>query len=295
MANHTGTHLLHEALHEVLGEHAKQAGSAVRPDKLRFDFTHGQAMTKAEREQVELRVNEKVFENLPVRTYVTTLEEARKLGAMMLFGEKYGDEVRVVEIDDYSRELCGGTHVRSTAEVGPFAILSEGSVGSGVRRIEAVTAGEAWALLRARAEEAGELRHDLEQLRKEAKKPKPAKQAAYDMRWEGKADGVNVFIAELKGASPDELLMCADMLKARNKPAAVIVGSAIDDRVHLVASIDNSLQDRLDAVEWIRAAAAPVGGGGGGRRTMARAGGKDPQKLGAAFDSAREWITSSLS
>ena len=155
MANHTGTHLLHKALHEIVGEHAKQAGSAVRPDKLRFDFTHGQALTPEEREQVERRVNEKVFENLPVRTYVTTMDEARKLGAMMLFGEKYGDEVRVVEIEDYSRELCGGTHVRSTAEIGPFAILSEGSVGSGVRRIEAVTAGEAWALLRARARGGG--------------------------------------------------------------------------------------------------------------------------------------------
>ena len=108
MANHTATHLLHKALHEVLGEHAKQAGSAVRPDKLRFDFTHGQALTAEEREGVERRVNEKVFENLPVRAYVTPIDEARQLGAMMLFGEKYGNEVRVVEIDDYSRELCGG-------------------------------------------------------------------------------------------------------------------------------------------------------------------------------------------
>ena len=126
MANHTATHLLHKALQEVLGDHVRQAGSAVRPDKLRFDFTHGARSRPEEREAVERRVNEKVFENVRLSIYETTLEEARKLGAMMLFGEKYGDVVRVVEIPGYSRELCGGTHVRTTAEIGPFAILSEG-------------------------------------------------------------------------------------------------------------------------------------------------------------------------
>src|SRR5438477_152485 len=167
MANHTATHLLHAALREVLGDHVKQAGSAVRPDKLRFDFTHEHALAPDERERVERLVNEKVFEAIPVRTFVTPLEEARKLGAMMLFGEKYGDEVRVVEIDGFSRELCGGTHVRSTAEIGPFVIVGEGSVGSGARRIEAVTAGEAWALLDARARELDEVRAELEQARKQ--------------------------------------------------------------------------------------------------------------------------------
>src|SRR3954451_18626420 len=150
MANHTGTHLLHKALQEVLGDHVRQAGSAVRPDKLRFDFTHAQALTAEERVEVERRVNERIFENLPVRTFETPLEEARNLGAMMLFGEKYGDVVRVVEVRGYSRELCGGTHVRSTAEIGAFTILSEASVGAGARRIEAVTAGEAFALLHER-------------------------------------------------------------------------------------------------------------------------------------------------
>ena len=171
MANHTATHVLHHVLREVLGEHVKQAGSAVRPDKLRFDFTHPSPLTSEERAEVESRVNERVFANMPVRIFETPLSEARNLGAMMLFGEKYGDVVRVVDIDGWSVELCGGTHVRSTAEIGPFAVLSESSVGAGSRRIEAVTAGDAFALLRERAREADALRGELEQARKDAKRP----------------------------------------------------------------------------------------------------------------------------
>ena len=163
MANHTATHLLHESLRRVLGEHVQQAGSAVRPDKLRFDFTHEQALTAEERAQVEELVNEQVFAGRAVRIFETPIDEARRLGAQMLFGEKYGDIVRVVEIDGFSRELCGGTHVRSTAEIGPFVILSEGSVGSGARRIEAVTSGAAFALLHERAREGDELRTELAQ------------------------------------------------------------------------------------------------------------------------------------
>ena len=178
MANHTATHLLQEALREVLGDHVKQAGSAVRPDKLRFDFTHDQpAHRRRSATQIEQRVNRAIFENHPLHVFETPIDEARKLGAMMLFGEKYGDIVRVVEIEGVSRELCGGTHVRSTAEIGSFAILSEGSVGSGARRIEAVTSGEAWALLHGRSRELDAVRAELEETRKELKR-KPAAGAA---------------------------------------------------------------------------------------------------------------------
>src|SRR4029078_5972178 len=145
--------------------------SAVRPDKLRFDFTHPQALGAEERAEIERRVNEKIFQNLPVHAFVTPIDEARKLGAMMLFGEKYGDQVRVIEIPGFSTELCGGTHVRWTAEIGPFAILSESSVGAGARRIEWVPSGEAFARLEARSRELDELREELERVRKEARKP----------------------------------------------------------------------------------------------------------------------------
>jgi len=296
MANHTGTHLLHKALREVLGDHVRQAGSAVRPDKLRFDFTHPAALSPEERAEVERRINEKVFANLPVTTYETPIEEARRLGAMMLFGEKYGDVVRVVEIDgDWSRELCGGTHVRSTGEVGPFAILSESSVGSGARRIEAVTAGEAYVWLRERAQEADELRVELDRVRKEAKKG-PAKQEAvsYDLRYDEAVDGVNVAIGRVSTDDPNVLLDAADRLKQQKQPAAVLLAAA-NGKVSLVAMIDPSLESRLNAVDWVKAAAVPVGGGGGGRPTMARAGGKDPEKLPEALESAWEWIKASLS
>jgi alanyl-tRNA synthetase len=292
MANHTATHLLHEALRRVLGDHVKQAGSAVRPDKLRFDFTHPEAMSAAERAEVERIVNETVFQGLPVRAYVTTIDEARRLGATMLFGEKYGDEVRVVEIPDFSMELCGGTHVRSTAEIGPFAILSESSVGAGARRIEAVSSGEAYAYLRSRSHETDQLRSELERLRKAERRSSGGVEADVVVRHDEAVDGANVVIAEVKGG---DLLDVGDRLKQQRSPAAVVLGSADGDKVSLVAMIDASLESRVNAVEWVRAAAVPVGGGGGGRPTMARAGGKSPDKLPEALDSAWEWIKATLS
>jgi alanyl-tRNA synthetase len=295
MANHTATHLLHKALRDLLGEHVKQAGSAVRPDKLRFDFTHPQALTSEERERVEHAVNEVVFHNRPVRAFVTPIEEARNLGAMMLFGEKYGDEVRVVEIDGYSRELCGGTHVRSTAEIGPFVILSESSVGSGARRIEAVTSGEAFALLHERSRESEQLRAELAETRKGTKrkqaKTEPPEVAA---RSEEEIGGVNVYVGLVSDATMDVLLAESDRIKQERRPAAVVLGGSEDGTVHLVANFDRSLEGKVDAVAVINAAAAEVGGGGGGRPTMARAGGKDPAKLDAALERAEEALRAAL-
>ena len=217
---------------------------------------------------------------------------------MMLFGEKYGDEVRVVEIDDYSRELCGGTHVRTTAEVGPFAILSEGSVGSGVRRIEAVTAGEAWALLRARAEEASELRVELDKARKESRKSGSAVTAGPEVLDERRSEAgdVHVIVVEAKAASTDDLLELSDKLKQQHAPAAIVLGAREDGTAHLILNFDRSLEARgLNAGELVKQAAALMGGGGGGRPTMARAGGKQPERLGEALAEAERLIISALS
>ena len=296
MANHTATHLLHKALQEVLGDHVRQAGSAVRPDKLRFDFTHPQALSAEERERVAELVNERIFENLPVHAFLTPIEEARNLGAMMLFGEKYGDVVRVVEIPGFSRELCGGTHVRSTAEIGAFALLSESSVGSGVRRIEALTSGEAFAFLRAKAHEAEDLRRELEAARKEAK-AKPAALAGPDIVDERRHSigGVEVIVVEVRDASPEAMLQLSDRLKQQNAPAAVVLGGREDGRVHLVANFDDgAVAKGANASQVIQAAAALVGGGGGGRPTMARAGGKDPERLGDALAEAERALLEAL-
>jgi alanyl-tRNA synthetase len=294
MANHTGTHLLHKALQEVLGDHVRQAGSAVRPDKLRFDFTHPQATTPEERERVERLVNERIFENLPVRAFLTPIDEARNLGAMMLFGEKYGEIVRVVEIPAFSRELCGGTHVRSTAEIGAFVITSESSVGAGVRRIEAITSGEAFAYLRAQAEDRERLAAELARARKEPKKSAAAEPDVVQER-RNRAGEVEVIVMELARTSPDDMLQLSDRLKQQNAPAAVVLGSRDNGRVHILISLDRSLEERgLDAVKVVREAAALVGGGGGGRPTMAQAGGRDPDKLPEALAHAERTLLQAL-
>ncbi len=293
MANHTATHLLHRALREALGDHVQQAGSAVRPDKLRFDFTHGQALSAEERDAVERRVNEKVFENLPVLAYVVPLEEAKKLGATMLFTETYPEDVRVIEIPGYSMELCGGTHITKTAEVGPFVIVSESSVAAGVRRIEAITSGEAYAFLQSRSDELDAMRMELERVRKE--KPAPSRTEVADVEADVKAvEGVNVIAQEVQGLDADALLDLSDRFKQRNAPAAVVLGSVEDGRVHLVLNFDESVAERVSASDVAKAAAALVGGGGGGRPTMARAGGTDPGKLSDALAEAERLVVGAL-
>src|SRR5919201_2951226 len=295
MTNHTATHLLHKALQEELGDHVRQAGSAVRPDKLRFDFTHPQALTPEEREAVERRVNEVVFRNLPVRAYVTPLEEARRLGAMALFGEKYGDEGRVVEIDDYSRELCGGPHVRSTAEVGPFVILFEASVGSGTRRIEAVTSGEAYALLHSRAQEADELRAELERARKERARPKEEAPAEFAILDETEAGGRRIVLVEAKALKSGDLRDLSDRVKQQQKADAVLAGSVDDGRVYVVVNLDPALPEAgVDAVAVVRELGSYIGGGGGGRPTLAEAGGRNPAGLRDALTAGKDAVVAKL-
>jgi alanyl-tRNA synthetase len=291
MANHTATHLLHKALQDVLGDHVRQAGSAVRPDKLRFDFTHPQQLTTEEREEVERQVNERIFQNLPVHAFVTPIDEARRLGAMMLFGEKYGDLVRVVEIPGYSRELCGGTHVRSTAEIGPFAILTESSVGAGARRIEAVTSGEAYAYLHGGLREAELLRAELERVRKETRKPRAEAAAEFTIvDREG-----NVVLVEAKALKGGELRDLSDRVRQQEKAAGVIVGSVDDGRAYLVVNLDESLVGRgLDAAKLVRDLGRHIGGGGGGRPTLAEAGGKNPAGLRDALEAGKQAIADAL-
>jgi alanyl-tRNA synthetase len=307
MCNHTATHLLHASLRERLGPHVRQAGSYVGPDKLRFDFTHGERMSKEELADVEGAVNAWIVENRPVRAVHTTREEADRLGAMALFGEKYGDWVRMVDVDGVSRELCGGTHVASTAEVGLFHVTHETSSAANVRRIEALTASASVEEFRRRTQEMRELaeilrvpEHEvvnavrrLQKSLKEASKA-PKSTANYDALLEelvGRAESVNglsVLAAEADVPEPKELLVLSDRVRQRLGDGAVLLGAAVGDRVQLVANFAPAAVDRgLDASKLIREVAEIVGGGGGGRPTLAQAGGKDPAKLADAV--ARAW------
>jgi alanyl-tRNA synthetase len=314
-ANHTATHLLHAALREVLGDHVHQAGSYVGPDKLRFDFSHTQRLSEDERRRVEDRVNGWILRNDRVRPITTTLEEAQRLGAMALFGEKYGDVVRMVEIGDgsYSRELCGGTHVRSTAEIGLFVLTSEGSSASNVRRIEALTGPEAVRhvrfhdrvlheaadLLRAHTEAVPSAITALQQKAREAAKARTTN-GAVDVSSlvsrAGQVDGAVVLAEVVDAPDAKALLDLADRVKGKlGDDAAVVLGCAVDGRVHLVASVAPALVQRgVKAGAIVREAAQVAGGGGGGRDTMAQAGGRDPAKLGEAIATARAAIEAAL-
>jgi alanyl-tRNA synthetase len=310
--NHTATHLLHAALRRRLGNHVRQAGSYVGPDKLRFDFTHGRALTREELSEIEDDVNRWILEDQPVRALTTTLAEARRLGAMALFGEKYGDVVRMVEVGDgsFSRELCGGTHVRFTAEIGAFRISSETSSARNVRRVEALTGpaaigllrehdrvlGRAGELLRVPSERVADAVSELQARPRTSRRDsdgsvdiEPLLESAVER------DGARVLVAAVSVADGKALLELADRLKARLGDAAIVLGSAGQDRVDLIASVAPSLVARqLRAGEIVKAAAAVAGGGGGGRDTLARAGGRDPAKLPAALEAAREAIEAVL-
>ena len=315
--NHTATHLLHAALRRRLGTHVRQAGSYVGPDKLRFDFTHGAALSAEELQEVEDQVNRWVLEAQSVRALTTTLEEARRLGAMALFGEKYGDVVRMVEVGDgsFSRELCGGTHVHNTAEIGLFKVLSESSSAANMRRIEAITGPEAVDLMRSNdrtlseagrilrvppervAETVSELRARVRELERDARRG--ATEEAVDVDGLAAAaverDGARVLVTKVDGLDGKALLDIADRLKNKLGNAAIVLGSSGENRVDLVASVAPALVERgVRAGEIVKRAAAEVGGGGGGRDTLARAGGRDPAGLPRAFEVARAVIDSAL-
>jgi alanyl-tRNA synthetase len=320
MRNHTATHLLHAALRERLGTHVRQAGSAVRPDKLRFDFTHGQALSPEELRDVEDRVNEWVKASRPVRWLNMNRAEAEELGAMALFGEKYGEWVRVVEVDGVSRELCGGTHVANTAEVGIFKISSEGSSAANVRRVEAITGPAAIDFFREREaelHEAGELlgnpQDPLAAARRAAEQLKEASAGAEKAQREqlgGEADGLAGKAEELPGggraaiaavneslqANPKQLLDLANRVQSKlGQPSAVVLGGAFGGKAGLVALVSKELVERgVSAGSIIREAAPIIGGGGGGRDDMAQAGGKDPSKLDEALAAARTAIERDL-
>jgi alanyl-tRNA synthetase len=320
-ANHTATHLLQAALRERVGSHVRQAGSYVGPDKLRFDFSHGQALSAEELRDVEDRVNEWIARNDPVHAITTTLDEAKSLGAMALFGEKYGEVVRMVEVGEgeYSRELCGGTHVRSTAEIGVFRILHETSSAANVRRIEAVTGpvavelmrehdrllGDVAAQLRTRPQDAPDavkkLAEERRRLEKELKAgtTNGAANAHVDLdalvAGAGNSADATVLAATVDVPDAKTLLEILDRLKGRLPDAAILLGTAADGRVHLVASVAPRLVERgVKAGEVVKHAAAVVGGGGGGRDTMAQAGGRDPERLGEAIDAGRAAIEAAL-
>jgi alanyl-tRNA synthetase len=315
MRNHTATHLLHAALRERLGTHVRQAGSAVRPDKLRFDFTHGAPLRPEETRAIEDRVNEWVKASRPVRAMQMSRSEAEAMGAMALFGEKYGDWVRVVEVDDVSAELCGGTHVANTAEVGIFAIVSEGSSAANVRRIEALTGPAAIDWFRRRSAELDEAatllgspRDAVAGARRTAERLAELEARVADVgRREAGAEaealageaanvgGIRVVAARAHDGDQRALLDLADRVKAKLGDAAVVLGGAADGRVAIVASFSRGAIERgLSAAQIVREAAAVVGGGGGGRDDAAQAGGREPERLDEALETARQAIERGL-
>jgi alanyl-tRNA synthetase len=316
--NHTATHLLHASLRRRLGAHVHQAGSYVGPDKLRFDFTHSSGLSAEDLRLVQDDVNRWIVESHPVHAISTSLDEAKRLGAMALFNEKYGEIVRMVEVGDgsFSRELCGGTHVHNTAEIGLFRITTETSSAANVRRIEAITGPEAIDFFRERDREltataeslrvpAGRVLDSVQKLSERvrelerAAKRGAAGNGAVDVdaliAAATRTDGAAILTAAVEVADGQALLELADRVKGKLGDAAIVLGTAGEGRVDLVASVAPALVARgVRAGEVIKVAAARVGGGGGGRDTMARAGGKDPAKLPDAIDAARTAIEAAL-
>ncbi len=315
--NHTATHLLHAALRRILGPHVKQAGSLVAPDRLRFDFVHASPVTRQQIVEIEQIVNEQVYRNTPVVTDERSTQDAIAAGAMALFGEKYGDTVRVVSIPGFSMELCGGTHCRATGDIGFFAVSSESGVAAGVRRIEAVTGAAAVSLHqstraslqdvldalgtgadRARAaveqlqSESRRLHRELSRLKVEGARAQQGQQpGAFE---EARVGGVTFVAQRVSDLGKDEVRQLADAHRDRIKSGVVLIGSIGDGRVSLVAAVTKDLAPRVHAGQLVKKLAPIVGGSGGGRPDFAEAGGKDPSRIGEAFDHARALVAEAL-
>ncbi|MBU8595270.1 alanine--tRNA ligase [Shouchella clausii] len=313
--NHTATHLLHQALKDVLGEHVNQAGSLVSSERLRFDFSHFGQVTPNELQQIEEIVNEKVWQALPVDISIQRLEEAKAAGAMALFGEKYGSEVRVVRVGDYSLELCGGCHVRNTAEIGLFKITSESGIGAGVRRIEAVTSKGAYQFLseqtailkdaaeRVKAKRLSDVPQRIESLQEDLRKAQRENESLTAKLGQAEAGnlndqvkeigGVAVIAAQVDAKDTEALRSMVDTLKQAHEKAVIVLGAKTGNKLAFVAGVTKpAIAEGFHAGKLIKEVAARTGGGGGGRPDMAQAGGKDPAKLDEALAYVHEYVKS---
>ena len=313
--NHSATHLLHSALREVLGNHVAQKGSLVNEQVLRFDFSQPEAINKAQLAEIERIVNRKVRENIQVVIEQMDIESAKAKGAMALFGEKYGDVVRVVDMSDFSIELCGGTHVNQTGDIGLFKITSEGAVAAGVRRVEAVTGENALTWLHNLQQiaqnsaevlktDVASLVEKIQQLQDKAKrtekeleqlKTKQASQAGADLAKQAEQiNGVNVVVQQIDNVDAKALRTMVDDLKNQLGTAIIVFGSVVDDKVNLIVGVTKDLTDKVKAGELVGEMAQHVGGKGGGRPDMAMAGGSEPQHLSNALTFAKEWIQAKI-
>ncbi|MDG6290277.1 alanine--tRNA ligase [Glaesserella parasuis] len=314
--NHSATHLLHSALRQVLGDHVAQKGSLVSENSLRFDFSQGEAISKADLEEIERIINTKIRENIVVTTEVMDLESAKQKGAMALFGEKYGDRVRVVDMTAaFSVELCGGTHVKQTGEIGLFKVVSEGAVAAGVRRIEAVTGENAIGLLHQQQQilnqsaellkaDTASLVEKIQQLQEKSKKvekelqqlkDKLAAQAGGELAKQAQQiNGVNVVVQRLENVDAKALRTMVDDLKNQLGSAVIAFATQTDEKVNLIVGVTKDLTDKVNAGELVGLMAQEVGGKGGGRADMAMAGGSQPENITQALNVATNWIQAKL-
>ncbi|WP_018661115.1 alanine--tRNA ligase [Heyndrickxia acidiproducens] len=312
--NHSATHLLHQALKDVLGAHVNQAGSLVEPGRLRFDFSHFGQVTEEELERIETIVNEQIWASLPVKTELKKLDEAKAMGAMALFGEKYGDIVRVVSMGDFSLELCGGCHVSNTAQIGLFKIVSETGIGAGTRRIEAVTDQAAYQFmqdqihllkeasdqLKVKPTELGSrieaVLHEVKELQRENESlaTKLANIEAGSLVDRAKdVDGIQVLAAKVEAGDMNQLRNMADDLKQKLSSGVIVLAAAQEGKVNIIAGVTKDLVEKgYHAGKLVKEVATRCGGGGGGRPDMAQAGGKQPEKIESALQFVEEWVKS---